>query len=106
MVTARWWPSVGGIETHARQWARWLRARGVRVEVLCLDDDPLQSPFDVRVVDDDGVRVTRVAYRYHDHETFAACVAPSMRFSRRRGELQWRLVSRLTIVSLKYSQPL
>jgi glycosyltransferase involved in cell wall biosynthesis len=71
MVTARWWPSVGGIETHARQWARWLRARGVRVEVLCLDDDPLQSPFDVRVVDDDGVRVTRVAYRYHDHETFA-----------------------------------
>lgn len=71
LVTARWWPSVGGIETHARQLARWLQARGVRVEVLCLDDDPLKSPFDVRASDDDGVRVTRVAYRYHDHETFA-----------------------------------
>ena len=71
LVTARWWPSIGGIETHARQLACWLRARGVRVEVLCLDDSPEHAPFEVRTSDDDGVRVTRVAYRYQDHETYA-----------------------------------
>ena len=71
MVTAHWWPEVGGIETHARQLARWLLGRGVRVNVLCLDDDPDASPFETCESDDEGVRVRRVAYRYHDHQTLA-----------------------------------
>ena len=70
MVTARWWPSVGGIETHARQWARWLQAQGVAVEILCLDDDSELRPFETSVSDDEGLSVTRVAYRYEDHETY------------------------------------
>ena len=71
MVTAHWWPEVGGIETHTRQLARWLLGRGVRVDVLCLDDDPDASPFETCESDDEGIRVRRVAYRYHDHQTLA-----------------------------------
>ena len=44
---------------------------GVRVNVLCLDDDPDASPFETCESDDEGVRVRRVAYRYHDHQTLA-----------------------------------
>jgi len=71
MVTARWWPEVGGVETHARQVAQWLVERGVRVEVLCLDADPERAPFEESERSDEGVRVRRVAYRYQDHETLA-----------------------------------
>jgi len=71
MVTHRWWPSVGGIETHTRQLARWLLGRGVRVEVLCLDEDPDAVPFSVVESDDGGVRQRRIAYRYQDHEGLA-----------------------------------
>jgi len=71
MVTARWWPEVGGIETHARQLARWLVEYGFKVEVLCLDGDQGLEPFEEHESDDEGVRVRRVAYRYQDHETLA-----------------------------------
>ena len=71
MLTTRWWPHVGGIETHTRQLARWLLGRGVRVEVLCLDDDPKRALYEESESHDEGVRVRRVAYRYQDHETLS-----------------------------------
>jgi glycosyltransferase involved in cell wall biosynthesis len=71
MVTARWWPEVGGVETHARQIAKWLVERGIRVEVLCLDGDPERAFFEEQEFADEGVRVRRVAYRFQDHETLA-----------------------------------
>ena len=71
MVTAGWWPKVGGIETHARQLAQWLQGRGVRVEVLCLDDDPDAAPFAEHESDDGGIRVRRISYCYHDHQSLA-----------------------------------
>ena len=71
MVTARWWPEVGGVETHARQVAKWLVERGVRVEVLCLDGDPERAPFEEHELEDEGVHVRRVVYRFQDHETLA-----------------------------------
>lgn len=71
MVTARWWPQVGGIETHARQLARWLVGRGVRVEVLCLDDGGELEAFAEVDSQDGKVGVRRVAYRYQDHRNFA-----------------------------------
>jgi len=71
LVTARWWPEVGGVETHARQLASWLAARGVRVEVLCMDADPERAAFETHDERDGAVSVRRVAYRYQDHETLA-----------------------------------
>jgi len=68
LITARWWPEVGGVETHARQVARWFVERGVRVEVLCMDATPGLEPYEACDERDGEVRVRRIAYRYEDHE--------------------------------------
>ncbi|HUR29368.1 MAG TPA: glycosyltransferase [Planctomycetota bacterium] len=64
-------PDVGGIETHLGALARELSGRGHRVHVLCLDTRADRAPY--TSADDvvEGVRVRRVAYRWHDHRSLA-----------------------------------
>jgi len=99
MVTARWWPEVGGIETHARQLAKWLVGQGLKVEVLCLDGDPGREAFEEHESDDEGVRVRRVAYRYQDHETLAD-IGRNVRLEEIAG--RWASEHRLELVHIHH----
>jgi len=69
-----WFPDVGGIESHTRELARELRARGHRVRALCLDYGEELEPYSVRREDVEGVDVHRMAYLYHDHRALADVV--------------------------------
>ncbi|MEO6708758.1 MAG: glycosyltransferase [Planctomycetota bacterium] len=64
-------PDVGGIETHLAQLAREFLARGHRVHVLCLDSKSERAPYTSQDSLEQGVRVRRVAYRYHDLRALA-----------------------------------
>ena len=64
-------PDVGGIETHLAQLAHEFLARGHRVHVLCIDSNRKTPPYTSRDELLAGVRVRRVAYRYHDHRALA-----------------------------------
>ncbi len=64
-------PDVGGIETHLAQLAHEFLARGHRVHVLCIDSNSKTPPYTSRDELLAGVRVRRVAYRYHDHRALA-----------------------------------
>ncbi|HTF90495.1 MAG TPA: glycosyltransferase [Planctomycetota bacterium] len=64
-------PDVGGIETHLAQLAQEFRSRGHRVHVLCLDSKSEREPYTSQDSIELGVRVRRVAYRYHDHKALA-----------------------------------
>ena len=64
-------PDVGGIETHLGQLAQEWLARGHRVHVLCLDTHSENTPYSAQDSVVDGVRVRRIAYRYHDHRALA-----------------------------------
>ena len=77
LVSQGWFPDVGGIESHTRDLARELRARGHRVSALCLDYRQGREPYSVTRADVDGVRVTRMAYLYHDHRALADLVKNS-----------------------------
>lgn len=69
-----WYPDPGGVESHTRDLARELAARGHRVHVLCLDYDPAREPYSVRDEEVEGVRIRRMAYLYHDHGALADVV--------------------------------
>ena len=69
-----WYPDVGGVESHTRDLARELRARGHRVHVLCLSYDPEREPYSVATEEVEGVEVRRMAYRYDDHRALADLV--------------------------------
>jgi glycosyltransferase involved in cell wall biosynthesis len=70
-VAQGWRPDPGGVETHTYELARELVARGHRVHVLALDGAPNREPYSLRVERADGVDVSRMAYRYHDHGSLA-----------------------------------
>jgi len=64
-------PDVGGIETQLGQIAAQFLARGHRVHVLCLDTHSTRAPYSASDELVNGVRVRRIAYRYHDHRALA-----------------------------------
>jgi glycosyltransferase involved in cell wall biosynthesis len=69
-----WFPDIGGVESHTRDLARELGARGHRVCALALDGAEGLEPYSSTTRAVDGVRVTRMAYRYHDHRALADLV--------------------------------
>jgi glycosyltransferase involved in cell wall biosynthesis len=70
-----WYPDIGGVESHTRDLARELGARGHRLRALVLDGADGLVPYALAVREQDGVRVTRMAYRYHDHRALADLVS-------------------------------
>ena len=70
-----WYPDVGGVESHTRDLARELLRRGHEVHALCLDYTEGRAPYSTRDEDAEGVRVRRMAYRYHDHRVLHDLVA-------------------------------
>jgi glycosyltransferase involved in cell wall biosynthesis len=68
-----WFPDAGGVESHTRDLARELLARGHRVRALVLDYGE-REPFGSRVETIEGVVVERVAYRHHDQRALADLV--------------------------------
>jgi glycosyltransferase involved in cell wall biosynthesis len=69
-----WFPDAGGVESHTRDLARELRSRGHRVRALCLDRSEGLEPYTTRESLVEGVALTRMAYRYHDHRALADLV--------------------------------
>lgn len=70
-----WHPDIGGVESHTRDLARELGARAHRVHALALDTREGLEPYGTAQAEHEGVRVTRMAYRYHDHRALADLVA-------------------------------
>ena len=68
-----WYPDVGGVESHTRLLARELGRRGHRVHALCLDYSE-REPYSITTSTVEGVEVSRMAYRYHDHQALADLV--------------------------------
>lgn len=60
LIAERWGGEPDAVERHARDLASGLSARGHRVHVLCLDDDPSARPWAVRTERVDGVDVRRM----------------------------------------------
>jgi len=77
ILSARYEPAIGGVETHTRTLAAELVARGHRVFVLCLDDERSEPLFSMREELRDDVRVRRAAYAYQDHSALADLVRHS-----------------------------
>jgi glycosyltransferase involved in cell wall biosynthesis len=73
-VSQGFWPAAGGIEVHLRDLARGLRARGHRVQVLCLDRESEGAPYGVESAAVDGVQVTRMRPA-REHTSLADLVA-------------------------------
>ena len=69
-----WFPDAGGVESHTRDLARELGKRGHRVRALCLDTREGLEPWTTATSEVEGVTVTRMAYRYHDHRALADVV--------------------------------
>jgi glycosyltransferase involved in cell wall biosynthesis len=69
-----WVPDVGGVESHTHELARELGARGHRVAAFALDFGAGLEPYSVATKEHEGVRVTRLAYRFHDHRALADLV--------------------------------
>jgi glycosyltransferase involved in cell wall biosynthesis len=69
-----WYPEVGGIESHTRDLARELVARGHRVRAMCLDYTEGREPYSVREEEVEGVVVRRMAYLYQDLRALADMV--------------------------------
>ena len=70
-----WHPDIGGVESHTRDLARELGARGHRVRALALDGAEGLEPYSRATREHEGVLVTRMAYRYHDHRALADLVS-------------------------------
>lgn len=66
-----WAPDVGGVESHTHELARELGARGHRVAAFALDFAEGLEPYSTATKEHEGVRVTRLAYRFHDHRALA-----------------------------------
>ena len=56
LIAHRWFPDVGGVQSHMRDLARELRSRGHRVHALCLDMGEGLEPFSHKT-DAGGVRL-------------------------------------------------
>ena len=74
LVGLGWYPDVGGVESHTRDLARELGARGHRLHALALDTREGLEPYSVATQVLESVAVTRMAYRYHDHRALADLV--------------------------------
>jgi len=70
-----WYPDIGGVESHTRDLARELAGRGHRLRALVLEGAEGLEPYSVARSEVEGVQVTRMAYRYHDHRALADLVA-------------------------------
>ncbi len=95
-----WHPDIGGVESHTRDLARELGARGHRVHALALDTRAGLEPYSVAASVHQGVQVTRMAYRYHDHRALADLVA-----SPRAEQVVrvWAQASRLDLVHVHHA---
>jgi len=95
-----WHPDIGGVESHTHDLARELGARGHRLAALALDMGEGLEPYGTSARELDGVRVTRMAYRYHDHRALADLVA-----SPRAEEvlLGWATRERLDLVHVHHA---
>jgi glycosyltransferase involved in cell wall biosynthesis len=95
-----WTPDIGGVESHTQDLAREFRARGHRLHALALDTRAGLEPYGVVTQTHDGVRVTRMAYRYHDHRALADLVS-----SPRAEEvvLAWARGERLDLVHVHHA---
>jgi glycosyltransferase involved in cell wall biosynthesis len=69
-----WAPDVGGVESHTHELASELRRRGHRVAAFALDFGDGREPYSTATKEHEGVRVTRLAYRFHDHRALADLV--------------------------------
>lgn len=69
-LCAGYWPDVGGIESHVQDLARRLAPRGHALHAMALTYADAE-PFSLVESEVEGVVVTRVAYRYHDHDALA-----------------------------------
>jgi glycosyltransferase involved in cell wall biosynthesis len=74
IVAHGWHPDIGGVESHTRDLARELGTRGHRVAALAVDLASEAEPYSIREEQQEDVRVTRMAYRYHDHRALADLV--------------------------------
>jgi glycosyltransferase involved in cell wall biosynthesis len=74
LVGQGWYPDIGGVESHTRDLARELRSRSQRVFALALDTREGLEPYSTAETVVEGVPVTRMAYRYHDHRALADLV--------------------------------
>src|SRR5262249_32491571 len=95
-----WHPDIGGVESHTRDLARELGARGHRIAALALDGSEGLEPYSVATRAREGGRVTRMAYRYHDHRALADLLASP------RGEavvLAWARAERLDLVHVHHA---
>jgi len=75
LVGLGWFPDIGGVESHTRDLARELGRRGHRLRALVLDGSEGLEPYTLETREQDGVRVARMAYRYHDHRALADLVS-------------------------------
>lgn len=95
-----WYPDIGGVESHTRDLARELGARGHRVRALALDGTEGLEPYTLATRELEGVRVTRMAYRYHDHRALADLVASARAEEAARS---WARAERLDLVHVHHA---
>jgi len=75
LVGQGWFPDVGGVESHTRELAGELAARGHRLHGLALDTAEGGTPYALAARELEGVEVARMAYRYQDHGALADLVS-------------------------------
>jgi glycosyltransferase involved in cell wall biosynthesis len=95
-----WFPDIGGVESHTRDLARELGRRGHRLRALVLDGAEGLEPYSLATREQDGVRVTRMAYRYHDHRALADLVRSPRAEAAARS---WAEAERLDLVHVHHA---
>jgi len=100
LVGQGWFPDIGGVESHTRDLARELGARGHRLHALALDTREGLEPFALETKTLEGVAVTRMAYRYHDHRALADLVHAPRAEARAR---QWADAAGLDLVHVHHA---
>lgn len=100
LVGQGWFPDIGGVESHTRDLARELGARGHRLHALALDTRAGLEPFALATEMLEGVAVTRMAYRYHDHRALADLVRAPRAEERAR---QWADAAGLDLVHVHHA---
>ena len=95
-----WKPDVGGVESHTHELARELGRRGHRVAALALDMAEGREPYSTATREQEGVRVTRLAYRYHDHRALADLL---LRPRASAAAVAWARAERLDLVHVHHA---